>query len=116
MNNPSSAPAPDPATPAIPLPVLHNGLLDDGQLRRLLDDIEACARIIEIIPKRALREHVPGARLSLAQAREHLANRTLCGLQIRYEFEGAEWWDTLLLASGGCRIVRLRQDFHNPGA
>jgi hypothetical protein len=34
------------------------------------------------------------AGVSLAQARELLAARAVRGLQLRYRYDGAEWWDT----------------------
>lgn len=103
---------PSPPAPAPGLPELHSATLDWDSVQRLLNDIEQCAQGIEILPKYAAQGRVPdAAAISLDQARELLADRRVRGLQLRYHYDGAEWWDTLLVAEGRFRIVRIRQDF-----
>ena len=112
MNSETPAAPPADENPAPPLPDLNTTLLDAAQLEQLLRDIELCAQISEIIPKFAARGHVPdAASLSLTQARQLLATRAVRGLQLRYLYEGAEWWDTVMLVGDRFRVVRIRHDF-----
>jgi hypothetical protein len=94
------------------LPPLHSGLLDFSQVEHLLADIQACADQIEVLPKYAAQQHVAEAgRVTLDHARELLASRAVHGLQIRYRYDGADWWDTLMVAGDQFRIVRIRHEF-----
>lgn len=108
------APPADDAPPK--LPELNLTLLDATQVEQLLGDIEACTQITEIIPKYTARGHVPeAAAVTLAQARELLATRAVRGLQLRYRYENADWWDTLMLVGEQFRLVRIRHDFTTTG-
>lgn len=114
MNPNPEAPVPPPPPEDAPLklPDLNMTLLDADQIEQLFRDIEQCAQITEIIPKYAERGHVPdSAGVTLAEARQLLANRSVRGLQIRYRYDGADWWDTLMLTGGQFRLVRIRHDF-----
>jgi hypothetical protein len=94
------------------LPALHTTILDAAQVGQLLSDIEACTELVEILPKYAAQGRVPDAAgVSLAEARTLLATRTVRGLQLRYRYDGADWWDTLIMAVEGYRVVRIRHDF-----
>lgn len=105
-------PAPLPDEPPLKLPELNRTLLDAAQVEQLLRDIEACTQITEIIPKYAARGHVPDtAAVTLAQARELLTARAVRGLQLRYRYEDADWWDTLMVVGEQFRLVRIRHDF-----
>ena len=112
MNSSTPIPPPPPDDAPLKLPDLNTSMLDAAQVDQLLRDIELCAQITEIIPKVAARGQVPDtASLTLAQARELLAARAVRGLQIRYRYEGADWWDTLMLVGDQFRLVRIRHDF-----
>ena len=114
MNSTTPAGKPSDQNPSPPLPDLNTTLLDATQLEQLLRDIELCAQINEIIPKFAARGHVPDtASISLTQARELLASRAIRGLQLRYRYEGADWWDTVMVVGDRFRVVRIRHDFTN---
>lgn len=114
MNSETPIPPP-PDDPPLKLPELNMTLLDESQLEQLLRDIEACTQITEIIPKYAARGQVPDtANVTLAQARELLAARAVRGLQLRYRYEDADWWDTLMLVGEQFRLVRIRHDFTAP--
>jgi hypothetical protein len=108
-------PPPPPEDPPLKLPDLNLTLLDSAQVDQLLRDIELCAQITEIIPKFAARGQVPdSAAITLPQARELLATRAVRGLQLRYRYEDADWWDTLMLSGDQFRLVRIRHDFSAP--
>ncbi len=94
------------------LPALHTTLLDSAQVEQLLDDIETCAALVEILPQYAAQEFVPDRPgLTLAEARHLLASRAVRGLQLRYRYDGADWWDTLMVAGDRWRVVRIRHEF-----
>ncbi len=94
------------------LPELHGATLSMDQVAALFGDIAACAELLEILPKYAATERVPDrSALTLDQAAGLLQSRVVRGLQLRYRYEGAVWCDTLMQASEGYRIVRIRHDF-----
>lgn len=104
----------DPVAPeaAPALPALHTTLLDAAQVQRLLADIEACTELVGILPKYTAQGRVPDqADITLAEARALIASRAVRGLQVRYRYDGADWWDTLIQAGDHYRVVRIRHDF-----
>lgn len=112
MNSETPFPPPTDDPAPIKLPDLNMTLLDAPQVDQLFRDIELCAQITEIIPKFAARGYVPDtAAVTLPQARELLAARAVRGLQLRYRYEGADWWDTLMLVGNQFRLVRIRHSF-----
>ncbi len=99
------------------LPDLNQALLDWPGVEALLRDIEACTEVTEIIPKSVAQGYVPeNGVLTLAEARQLLAQRAVRALQIRYRHNGAEWWDTLMVLPDGWRLVRIRHEFEPPTA
>lgn len=108
--------SPDPlATDSAPPPLeLAEGVLDEATLRQFFSDLEACVQVHQILVKEHPQVQVRdgGGTLDLATALKRLLARDLRGMQIRYAWQGQEWWDTLLaLPTGGYRIVRLQQQF-----
>lgn len=97
-------------TPA--LPELRSSTIDLAEVERLLNDIEACAQITEIIPKQSAQGYVPETGvLTLDDARQLLRARSVRGLQIRYRHESADWWDTLMVVGENFRLVRISHEF-----
>jgi hypothetical protein len=94
-----------------PLPELNQALLDDATLERLFHDLAACTEIVEIIPKFAQRRMVEPGTVSLDDARCLLRDGSVRGVQVRYRYQGADWWDTLMVTDAGVRLVRIRHDF-----
>lgn len=94
------------------MPDLNQATLDWPGVEALLRDIAACAEVTEIIPKALAQGYVTeGVVLTLADARRMLEERAVRGLQIRYRYDGADWWDTLMVLPEGWRLVRIRHDF-----
>ncbi len=104
----SSASDPDPRPP---LPELTQAVMDPALLGQYFEDLARCTEVLAILPKMA-----PQARAlaeggwTLSDARTGLLEAKVRGVQIRYRYDGAEWWDTLLCQPGGVRIVRMRQE------
>lgn len=110
MNSSPPSESVDQASPE--LPPLQTAILDLQQVEQLLADIETCTKNLEILPKYAAQGRVPeAAGVTLATARQLLAARSIRGLQLRYHYDGADWWDTLMAAGDSFRIVRIRHEF-----
>ena len=92
-----------------PLPELMQGDMDHGYRDRYFADLAACAQILEVGVRRAVREHAPaGGGMGLEAARELLCRGEASGLQVRYRYAGEEWLDTLMARGSGWRLVRMR--------
>ena len=93
-----------------PLPELHQSTLDSETVSTLFRDLEACAEIFAVIPKVA-PGHITPSNITLQEGEALLNAGDLRGLQIRYRFNDAEWWDTLICVNNEIRITRIQQDF-----
>lgn len=91
----------------IKLAQLHQGHMDPMGVESLFRDLEACTEIVEISIKGGAL-HRAKATPSLEQARNGLLGGRVRGVQIRYIFEGQEWWDTLIAQPPGARLVRMK--------
>lgn len=89
---------------------LTEGMLDGPTLFALLDDLEACATVLDVIVKGGATSRTDAKTWGLREAAELLTSGQTHGIQIRYRYEGAEWRDTLLWTPGGVRIVRMNMD------
>ena len=95
--------------PDLALPPVHIAEIDHDKLRELFADVEALGERVEIVLKRTSEAHVERvACVSLAEALEQLSSGTALGAQLRYSYEGADWWDTLLRTPDGFRLVRIQ--------
>ena len=96
------------------LPDLQQSVLDPETLAQLFIDLASLTQILEIIPKASASGYVDDdSNISLDEAREMLLSSAIRGLQIRYSYQGSQWWDTLLPdpESTNFRIVRIQHDF-----
>lgn len=101
-------------TEAPPLPDLQQSSLDPETLTQLFTDLAACTEVLEVIPKAMAEGYVPeSSTIGLDEGRRMLLSGNVRGLQIRYRYQGCQWWDTLLpdVQNGGFRIVRIQHDF-----
>jgi len=90
---------------------LQNALLDASTIEQLFRDVELCTEVREIIPKFAAQGYVSEKSITLAQARDWLFDGQVRAVQLRYRYEGADWWDTIMSAQGSYRLVRIRHEF-----
>lgn len=95
------------------LPNLHDATLDSEMVAALLRDITACTEFIEAIPKHSANGKVNNGGLRLDEVPGLLADPTVRAIQLRYRYEQAEWWDTLLRLPTGFRLVRIRHNFND---
>jgi len=94
-----------------PLPELHEAHLDDELLDALVADIDSLCEL-ESLRARPAPGSSPEPPTSLAEARDRLRRGELAALQLRYRHGGERWLDTISPASGGYRLVRLRDPLH----
>lgn len=99
-----------PAIEAPKLVELQDAILDAETLECLFRDLELCTEILGVTPRRARNQMVPDVNITLTDAKTLLVSGAVSGLQIRYRYEGAEWWDTLMRIPTGIRLVRIRHD------
>lgn len=100
--------------PDVPLPPLHIADIDGETVRELFLDVESLGEHLEIVIKHSSEGHVDrGPCTSLTDAITQLLLGTALGVQLRYRFQGADWWDTLMRTAEGFRLVRIQ---HRPGA
>lgn len=96
------------------LPELQQSVLDTETLAQLFSDLASLTEVLEVIPKALSQGYVAEqSELGLEEGRQMLLAGAVRGLQIRYRYQGCQWWDTLLPdpQSGGFRIVRIQHDF-----
>jgi hypothetical protein len=93
----------------VPLPELQDAVLDLATLRQLLFDIATQTELLEVRLKGEPRSYARVDPCDLVEAAAQLLDRRVLGVQVRYRYRGAEWWDTLLGTQGGVRLVRVRQ-------
>lgn len=98
-------------SPATLLPDLHQATIDSATLDQLFRDIQEHADVTDVIPKFTQRGYVPEGPISLEEARKLLHSQSARGVQIRYRYEGSDWWDTIMTATPGYRLVRIRHEF-----
>lgn len=99
------------STDAKPLPELHQTVLDSDTLSALIADLKACATILAVMPK-AGPGYVAPKNIELEEGAKLLERGELRGLQIRYEYQNEEWWDTLINRDGNIHITRIQQNYN----
>jgi len=93
----------------IALPPLHLADIDLAKVRELFTDVDALGEGLEIVLKHGAEAHVGGAACtSLADAERLLASGAVLGLQLRYQYRGGDWWDTIMRTPDGFRLVRIQ--------
>lgn len=98
-----------------PLPPLYESILDEPTLARLFEDLSTRATMLEIVARGPGQRRAAGAPLTLAEAQSAFASGELRALQLRYVFEGAQWWDTLTRAEAGVKLLRIQHPLAGPG-
>lgn len=95
---------------AAPLPSLQDAVLDAETLARLVSDIQGLAVVDEVLLKGGGASMASTQRRTLAEAVDALQRGQVLGVQVRYRYQGQAWWDTLLRAPQGIRLVRIAHD------
>jgi len=92
------------------LPQLQQVEVDDTLLDALVTDLTALTEILCVMPKAGAGRVVPKT-MPLAEGVQMLRENNLRGLQVRYRYEGDEWWDTLMQTPNGLRLTRIKQEY-----
>ena len=100
-----------PLNDEIDLPDLHQGLLDPETLQVYFEDLARHADVFDVIAKGAPEAYALEKTIDLELGRSLLDAGAVRGLQVRYHFNGGEWWDTLIRVSEGVRLVRIEHHF-----
>ena len=90
------------------MPELTQARLDPATLDQLFVDIATCTKVIDVTAKLAPTQMVPQQRLTLDDAQELVRTRGVRGVQIRYLYDGSEWWDTIIVNGDEVRVVRIQ--------
>lgn len=96
--------------PDVELAELHQGVLDDATLDQYFEDL-GLAEVFDVLVKGAPEEYAKEGSFTLDRGKELFLAGVVRGLQIRYRYRDEEWWDTLLRAPGGVRLVRVSHDW-----
>ena len=81
---------------------------DSETVDRLFDDLEGGARI-ESVQVRAVSPDGPADKsVTLREAQSMLRDGSAKAAQIRYEFSGEHWCDTMMPVGESVRIIRTR--------
>ncbi|MFT5525047.1 MAG: hypothetical protein ACI9HK_003013 [Pirellulaceae bacterium] len=88
------------------LPPVHEAYLSPDEIEVLFSDIEYFGeQVLVMTSARAAPTQVAGPALKLAK--QSLLAGSLPKVQIRYQWRGAKWIDTIQRTSDGYRIIRI---------
>lgn len=107
MNNPETI---DLEASDVDFPELHQGLLDTETLAQYFRDLEN-AQVYEVLVKGAAERYAEDGDFDLERGRDLFLSGAVLGLQIRYRWNGDDWWDTLMQGAGGVRIIRVQHQW-----
>jgi len=93
------------------LPELNDTIIDPGTVQQLFSDVSQYTQLIEIILKQGPRDYATDQTYTLEQARALFESNGARCVQLRYVYEGSQWWDTLISTPQGTRLVRIE---HQP--
>lgn len=95
------------------LPPLNEAILDRPTLEQLFLDIGAHTQLLDVAIKGGAREHAREVSPDLHTARQLLIDGAVRALQLRYRYDGKEWWDTLIVTPEGVKLVRIGHDWES---
>lgn len=93
-----------------PVPLMVEGLIDPPTLTQLFADIQTAGTVLGVREKGGPAEYAAGDGMPHAVALERLLAGTARAVQLRYQFDGHEWTDTILATAAGFRVVRCRHE------
>jgi|GEM_PF-1046499 hypothetical protein len=91
-----------------PIPLLVEGLISEQVLQQLFLDLVYAAAILSVQVKHDRFAQSSTASTTLDDACEQLKSRNVRAVQIRYLFDGSEWFDTIIRISDQFRVVRCQ--------
>ncbi len=100
------------AAPVVPVAPLHDAWLDERALAQLCFDLAHAAELVAVLERGArgaAPKHHPATAAGLEAVRAGLVAGSVTAVQVRYRFDGEEWWDTLARGPAGFRLIRISQ-------
>lgn len=91
-----------------PVPLMVEGVLDPAGLRQLFADLATAATVTGVQEKGGPAEYASGDVMPPAVALNRLLSGAARAVQVRYQFDGHEWTDTVMALPAGFRVVRCR--------
>jgi hypothetical protein len=91
-----------------PVPLMVDGVIDATTLRQLFADLTTAATLLGIREKGSPTGYTSGGTVTADVARNRLLSGETRAAQVRYQFDGHEWSDTILALPTGFRVVRCR--------
>ena len=96
------------------LPPMREALLSEEQVRQLFSDIKVLASDILLMQRSARSQRATASKTTTAEqlraAQETLLSGTVPRVQIRYQWQAANWIDTLERRDNGVRLIRITHD------
>jgi hypothetical protein len=93
-----------------PVPLMVEGVIDADTLRHMFAELVAAATVLGIREKGDPAAYSEAEALTTETAMVRLLSGAARAVQLRYQFGGHEWADTILVLPGGFRVVRCRFD------
>ncbi len=93
------------------LPELNRAVLDWATIESLFCDVASLTQVVEVLVKTGAQSHVENESIGLDQALDLLRTRKAAGVQLRYGYQGIQWWDTLMWRGDQVHLVRIQHDF-----
>ncbi|QDG50186.1 hypothetical protein FIV42_05410 [Persicimonas caeni] len=97
-------------TQEIEFPDVNQGTLDEATLAQYFRDLEH-AEVFAVMVKGGPERYANARSLELSVGKQ-LFDKGLChGVQVRYLWQGEEWWDTLFRTPREIKLVRIKQEW-----
>ncbi|QQE09990.1 hypothetical protein JD969_10715 [Planctomycetota bacterium] len=92
---------------------LQDQIIDIDTVNCLFSDIAACTKFLSALPRYQQRTMIEPSPVSLDEARLLTIQKQALAVQLRYEYEGKEWWDTLMLQKDSVRLIRIAHSLNS---
>jgi hypothetical protein len=79
---------------------------DHERVAQLFADLQAGAHIIHVQVRTAVGKSPSDRETTLAEAHSLLDSGDAKAIQIRYDYEGQLWYDTLMVNNASIRVIR----------
>jgi hypothetical protein len=93
---------------------MTDAVLDPAEVAALFRDYRALAGSMQIQLRNAPGLVLPHPSPTLDDAESLLLSGSIRGMQLRYQFNGRNWCDTLMPIPLGVRLVRISQQEYEP--
>lgn len=94
-----------------PLPELQDSMIDEATFRQYVDDLHHAAKILDVRLRGHEAARAQDNTIDLARGFVLFEGKDVGGMQIKYLYEGLEWWDTLMWVGENIRLIRIAHDW-----